>query len=430
MASQTNIISFDIMKWTKDQVANQPNQLGLTNILAVVKNNFPGTTHIAFSIPVNSTAEFEQYGTKPSPLTVEAFTDLVLDAIHTAGYGAIIRGTDCNMEQIYNFPSMSQPPAYWITEATDWLSMHKNHLKNGDIAAFFPEADGHINYSGYSPVDSGSHDWRTDYNTLWQDLPPAIAEWSATNGITLSCHTTVNGTSISNATYNGTSFDTSGSDQIVNPTSLTAEGGIIIDWYNYGNVPTDEKDYIAWYKASLDFFNSLYGAGTYKIFVQEWGDTRGTNSGSIQASDPNLTANLADQVFFPYLKSGEMFGVNFWNLFDTPQEGILSADGDNIGYLNNGGAVTLNAKGTALAAIFQKWFGSTPTPTPTPEPTPTPSPVPTPTPAPVPTPTPTPAPTPEYVLTVGPGIAIASTGYFFHEILVNGNAVQTIILPY
>jgi hypothetical protein len=79
--------------------------------------------------------------------------------------------------------------------------------------------------------------------------------------------------------------------------------------------------------------------------------------------DPNLTANLADQVFFPYLKSGEMFGINFWDFFDTPQEGILSTQGDNISYVNGGGAVTLNAKGTALAAIFKKWFGGTVTPT-------------------------------------------------------------------
>jgi len=364
----SNIISFDPMKIQKDVVANQPNETAINNILAVVKNNFPGTTHIALSVPLNSTAQFKQYGTTPSPLTAEAFTDLWLDCIHSAGFNVIIRATDCNMEQIYNFPLVSQPPAYWITEATDWLSTHKNHLKNGDIAAFFPEADGHINYNGYSPIDSGSHDWRTDYNNFWQELPPAIAQWCESNGITLTTHTTVNGTSISNATYNGSSFDTNGSDQVVNPTSLTAEGGIIIDWYNYANVPTDEKDYIAWYKASLDFFYNLHGAASYKIFVQEFGDTR---SASVVASDPTLTANLADQVFFPYLSTGEMFGVNFWNLFDTPQEGILSADGDSISYLNSGGAVTLNAKGTALAAIFQKWFGTQPTPPPPTPPTPT-----------------------------------------------------------
>lgn len=363
-----NIISFDLMKYTKDQVANQPNQVALANILAVVKNNFPGTTHIAFSIPLNSTAQFKQYGTTPSPLTVEAFTDLVLDAIHTAGYGAIIRATDCNMEQIYNFPLISQPPAYWITEASDWLNAHKPHLKNNDIAAFFPEADGHINYNGYSPIDAGSHDWRTDYNHFWQQLPVAIQEWSQTNGIALQCHTTVNGTSISNATYNGSTFNTQGSDQPQNQASIAAQGGIIIDWYNYGNVPTDEKDYIAWYKASLDFFYNLHGTASNKIFVQEWGDTRGTDSGSIQASDPTLTANLADQVFFPYLKSGEMFGINFWNLFDTPQEGILSADGDNIAWINSGNKPTLNAKGTALAAVFKKWFGTITPPVP---PTPT-----------------------------------------------------------
>lgn len=345
----SNIISFDPMKIQKDVMASQPSQTLITNVLSVVRNNFPGTTHIALSVPLNSTAQFKQYGTTPSPLTVEAFTDLWLDAIHNAGYSAIIRTTDCNMEQIYNFPLISQPPAYWITEATDWLSTHKAHLKNNDIAAFFPEADGHINYNGYSPIDAGSHDWRTDYNHFWQELPAAITQWCSANGISLQCHTTVNGTSISNATYDGTTFNKAGSDQPQNEASIKAEGGIIIDWYNYANVPTDEKDYIAWYKASLDFFHTLYPAN-YTLFVQEWGDTRPI---SVISNDTTLTANLTDQVFFPYLKSGEMFGINFWNLFDTPQEGILTINGDSV---------TLNAKGTALAAIFKKWATVTPVP--------------------------------------------------------------------
>lgn len=353
------------MKWTKDTVASQPSQTFFNNLLALVKADFPGTTHIAFSIPLNSTSQFESHGTTPSPLTVELFTDMVLDAVHNAGYGAIIRGTDCNMEQIYSFPSISQAPAYWINEVTTWLNAHKAHLKNGDIAAFYPEADGHLNYNGASPVDAGSHDWRTDYNTLWQELATTITSWSSSNGISLTSHTSVNGTSISNATYDGTTFNKAGSDQLENEASIKAQGGIVADWYNYGNVSTDEAIYIAWYKASLDFFHTLYTT-QYPIFIEEWGDTRGTNSGSIQAADPTLTANLADQVFFPYLKSGEMFGINFWNLWSTPQEGILNVSGNSI---------SLNSKGSALSAVFKKWFGNvTPTPTPTPVPTPTPTP--------------------------------------------------------
>src|ERR1700722_11809604 len=357
------VISYSLMKYVKDCIAGQPNQTAINNLIKVL--GMPGVTHFEVAIPINSSAAFEKNGTNPSLLTVEAFTDMVLDCIHNAGYNAMIRGTDCNMEQIFNFSAVSQPPSYWINEATAWLSLHKAHLKNGDEANFFPEADGHINYNGASPIDNGQHNWRADYNQFWQELPVAINQWSTQNGIAITCHTTVNGTSISNATYNGSTFNTQGSDQIVNPQSVAALGGMYIDWYNYANVPTDEADYIAWYKASLAFFQTIHPGAT--INVQEWGDTR---PASVVASDPILTANMCDQIFFPMLKAGSMTELNLWCGWDTAQEGILTADGDNIAWLNAGNMPTLNAKGQALTSIFKKWYGTvTPTPPTPPDPT-------------------------------------------------------------
>lgn len=359
------IISFDIMKWTKDTMANQPNATALQNLLSVMQANFPGVTHVAISPLMNTTAAFEATGITPNPLTAEAFVDLILETVHSAGYNVILRCSDGTMEGTYNFTQTSQTVSYWLTNATNFLTTHAANIRNGDIIALYPEADGFINYSGTvaSPIDNGSHNYRADYNQFWQQMPTTIASWASANGKTVTTRTTVNGTTIANPSYNGTNFNTSGMDQFENITSLTAEGGIIIDWYNFSNAPTDETDYIAWYKASLNFFYSLYTAGTYDIFIQEWGDTRGLNNGSIQASDPALTGNMADQVFFPLLKSGQLLGINFWDFFDTPQEGILNAGGDSVSYINAGGAITLNPKGQYLAQIFQKWLGATTTST-------------------------------------------------------------------
>jgi hypothetical protein len=332
---------------------------------------------------------------------------MVLDVIHNAGYGTIIRGTDCGMEQIYNFPLISKNPTFYTTQVVGWLNLHKSHLANGDVGAFYTEADGHINYNGASPVDEGSHDWRTDYNALWQQLPLTVKKWGTANGLSLLCHTSVNGTSISNASYDGRTFNVSGADQLQNQDAINAQGGMIIDWYNYGNAPTDEAGYISWYKESLDFFSRLHSGNS--IFVQEWGDTRGDKGGVIQKNDPGLSANLADQVFFPYLKSGKMFGINFWNLFDTPQEGILSAGGNDIMYLNGGGAVMLNQKGILLASIFKKWFGGL-------------------TPTPVPTPVPTPTPIPTGITVSSEGVPVGSPHY--HDLIFNGKVLGKIIIYY
>src|SRR5258708_9260389 len=58
----TPIIGFDIMKLSRDKVVNQPSKALIDNILLIVKNNFPGTTHIAISTPEDSTVAFVAHG--------------------------------------------------------------------------------------------------------------------------------------------------------------------------------------------------------------------------------------------------------------------------------------------------------------------------------------------------------------------------------
>lgn len=329
------IVSLDLMKLTKDTVNGQPSDTLFQNTINLVKNNFPGITHLAISVPLNSDADFVNHGDKPSPRTPEAFTDFLLDTIHAAGYNVIIRATDCYGEGIYGFPFQPNTGQHWITEATNHLTTHKAHLKSGDIAAYFPEFEGQNNGFGANVTDS--------WDNFYKGLITAINQWSTTNGVTITSYTTINESEASSGWY---------SQDIVQ-----AQKGFVVDYYPDANI-SNEEQWIANIKSMIDVLHNKYGANSFPVFIQETADTRNPNTGATQASDPQMLADCFTQVIYPYLQSGGLNGINFWNLFDTPQEGIITIDGNSV---------SLNPKGQALAKAFQSLVSSTPIPpTPTP----------------------------------------------------------------
>lgn len=369
------IISLDCMKLSKDVLNSQPSDTLFQNIVNLVKNNFPSVTHIAISVPLNSNADFTTHSNKPSPRTPEAFTDFLLDTIHAAGYNAIIRATDCYGEGIYNFPFQTNTAQHWVTEATNHLTTHKTHLKDGDIAAYFPEFEGQNNGFGANVTDS----WDNFYKFLITD----IATWSTANGIKITSYTTINESEAASGWY---------SQDII-----AAQKGFVVDYYPDANI-TDSATWIANLKTMIDALYNKYGVKSFPVFVQETADTRNPQSGTTQATNPQMLADAFTQVIYPYLQSGELNGINFWNLFDTPQEGIITISGNSV---------SLNAKGQALAKAFQSVVSPTPNPTPTPVPTPTPTPMPT-------------------------GTSIAPTGtvvkgdLFLHTVTVNGAVIGSV----
>ena len=331
------------MKLCKDTVNGQPSDTLIQNILDLVKNNFPGVTHIAISVPLNSDADFVSHGNEPSPRTPEAFTDFLLDTIHGAGYNAIIRATDCYGEGIYSFPFQPNTAQHWINEATAHLTAHKAHLKNGDIAAYFPEFEGQNNGFGANVTDS--------WNNFYKGLITAVEGWSTTNGIAITSYTTINESEANSGWY--------GQDIVA------AQKGFVVDYYPDANI-TDETAWIANLKSTIDNLNNKYGPKSFPVFIQETADTRNPNTGATQQTNPQMLADAFTQVIHPYLQSGELNGINFWNLFSTPQEGILTIDGNSV---------SLNPKGEALAKAFQTVVSPTPTPpTPVPPVPPTPTP--------------------------------------------------------
>lgn len=341
------ILSLDSMKLVKDTIGLQPSHVLYQNIVDLLINNAPGITHIAISVPINNSAEFEQYGNKPSPLTPEAFTDMLLDTIHNAGYGALIRGTDCYGEGIYNFPFKPQTAQEWINEITPYLTLHKAHLKNGDLIGLFPEFEGEQNSSS-GQIQAFGANVTDSWPNFFTGIISAVKTWSTENGIDLIPYTTVNASEALSGFY---------------PEGVVqVQGGFVIDNYPPATGLTD-AEWIASAKQTIDTLNTKYGP--FPVFLQEIADTRAAVDGVFpQLADPGLTAEFLTQVGIPYLQSGHLLGLNLWCLFDTPQEGILTIDGDSV---------SLNPKGQALSQALKTAFGSvTTTPVPTPPITPTP----------------------------------------------------------
>lgn len=333
------------MKSSKDVVNGQPSQTYFQNLINLLLNDFPGLTHVAISVPINPSIDFLQYGNTPSPLTVEAFTDMLLDVIHNAGYKALIRGTDCYGEGIYNFPYKPQTAQQWLNEVSPYLTLHKAHLKSGDVIGLFPEFEGQNNGFGKNVTDS--------WEGFYEGLINTVNTWGTENGIPLISYTTINESEASSGWYN---------ESIVK-----AQGAFVVDYYPPSSI-VDEENWITNAKNTIDDLYNKYGSKSFPVFLQEIGDTRNPQSGNTQANNPQLTGDLFTQVIVPYLKSGELIGINLWCLFDTPQEGILTIDGNSV---------SLNPKGQALSNAFKTASGM-PTPVPTPVPTPTPIPTPVP----------------------------------------------------
>lgn len=328
-----NIISFDPMKLQKDVLSNQPQQVLIGNLLDLVKNNFPGVTHIALSVPLNADADFTSHNVKVGSMLVSDFTAFWIDEIHKRGWSVLIRGTYCEVEKIYGFPLVVQTSDNWVQRGIDWLNRFVVHLKDNDIYAPFPELEGHIWDGTGACIDDKTGNQALDYNTFYGKLIDAINAWSAANKKAVHPMPTINRSEAINGWF-----------QEANVKKI---GGFVIDYY--GDSKTiDEMN------AKTDELYNKY-ATKYQIFQQEWGDTR---DAATVANDPGFTGRMADQCFFPKMKAGELIGINFWSLFDTPQEGIVHIDGNSV---------SLNAKGQALAGIFRKWFGGTnPAPTPPP----------------------------------------------------------------
>lgn len=353
------IISLDNMKLSKDTVNNPPSLALINNITSLVASSFPGATHIATSTPINIDSEFQSHGNSGSPDTL---TVKWIDNIHASGLNVLLRGTDCGFEGIYNFPLTKRKGSEWIQRGIDFLNRMKPHLKDGDICGLYPEFDSTLFGKQFQAIDDGTGDAARDANNFLLNFSQAVLDWGIANNIKIHPYITINRSEMING--------------YIGQPVWQKMGAVVYDFYGFNQTLGEMSPLVD------EAFNK------YKIpvFQQEWGDTRAAN---IVASDPTFTSEMA-QIFFDKIADGEMLGINFWNLFDTPQEGILTISGDSV---------TLNAKGKPLSDVFKKNFGTATPPAPIPPQPIPPTPIP-PQPNPVPPPPIPPLPTPVFSQTI------------------------------
>lgn len=349
----TPIIGFDLMKLSRDKVENQPSKVLIDNILALVKANFPGTTHIAINTPEDSNADFIAHGSPPGPLPVEQFIDMQLDSIHAAGYNAVLRDFPSSIQNAYKFPVVQKTSDEWVAYNKAFLETHASHLKNGDIIALWYELDWWQRDFGVSINDTGNN--IADTNNFIVKNAAMVNAFAKEHNLDLRVRTTYSDVSVG---------------YIPEAVAQAQGNSLVVD--HAGNISTPGLSDAAIIANFNTYFNAQYNhySGKYQVYLQEFGDGRHSADGSdggIQTTDPGFTGQMADQVLFPLMKSGVMEGVDFWNLFDTPKEGIIEtydANGTRDPDGTNAVTAKLNAKGQALSQVFKKWFGTVTPPTP------------------------------------------------------------------
>lgn len=361
-----SIISFDPMKFSRGSLTSQYSQTFYTNLMALVKANFPGVTHIAVDTPIDSQAEFIAHGSTPAPLTIETFVDMQLDTIHKAGYHALIRSDSSFIQLVNGFPHETMTTDALVARNKAFLEVHAAHIQSGDIVANDYELEGWQFQNGTIFTDTGNV--QADTNTFWGKQAAMVKAFATEHNLT------------NLRSRSGGGYSEIPNKWIKESTFQAQDNVMVYDDYVQMNNPLGltAAQIIQRAKDHLTTAQSLYPT-KYKIFWQEWADIRNsTPNGSIQISDPLLTANMADQVVFPNLEAGVLEGFSFWNLSNSTKEGLLVLHDASGATVNSSAAVTavLNPKGTALSTVFKKWAGATPIP---PDPTPIP-PTPTPTP--------------------------------------------------
>jgi len=180
------------MKLAKDVVNNQPSDATMATIVASLKSLH--TTHIAFSVPMNSNVDFIARDNNPNPRTVEQFTAAWANAIHNAGLGVLWRGTFSEFEiggnlantpvagahtviGLYNFPFYvagdpangayaggMQTQQWWLNKMTEAITRLASYgaFKSGDIFAPLPEPQSNHNF------------WDTKWNFLGINNQPDV----------------------------------------------------------------------------------------------------------------------------------------------------------------------------------------------------------------------------------------------------------------
>ncbi|MCL5667019.1 MAG: PA14 domain-containing protein [Patescibacteria group bacterium] len=334
--SLSNTRSIDVMKYTKDVMANQPSDAQIANLVATLKSL--NVNYIALSIPMDPTADYPA-GSKPAPRTAESFTQAWADAVHNAGLHVLWRGAFSGMEGIYNFPHLvgsNRIPAgtaasaatdgssTWLGKTYQYIVKNPSFFQNGDIWAPMPERTEGIFSDGTSWISSAGAGLQANYVNFFNDLKTVseqafsqIGKSGVYTGLTTNNYSEVMSTWLPQAFFNNAGYT-------------------VIDYYGNNHTP-QEMD------SDLRAMASRTGK---PVFLQEWGDYWNQN---MSQTDRTNYLNQIYSVLQNLASQGILAGFNYWGGWANNAEGILNQSGDNF---------SLNYRGQLLADFFGKYGGN------------------------------------------------------------------------
>lgn len=343
--------SVDVMKFTKDTIANQPDDATIQSIVKALTSGLH-PTHIAISTPLDATADYPPEST-PSPRTAESFTQTWANTIHTNGARVLWRGTWSGIEGIYNFPArvgknrfptgtVASAPTdgntTWLGKTYAYIVNHPGYFADGDIWAALPERTSNIfqDATSFLPYDGAGI--QANYANFFIDLQKVSAAAFAVIGKRVQTGWTAQ------------NFSEVKSGWL--PSSLyDAAGIIVIDHYGINHT-------VAEMESDLRTISKREGK---QVFLQEWGDY--WNSGLDAASRKSYIQNMY-AMFQKLSNEGILAGFNYWGGWENSGEGILTT---------TNGVYSINDRGLLLSQLFGANASSTAAPAPATSPSPAPT---------------------------------------------------------
>ena len=326
-----NFTSIDVMKLTKDTVANQPTPADIASIVDALSQLNP--KYIAVSVPMDSSADFNAAGYHPSPQSVEDFTKSWADAIHARGMHVLWRGTWSGLEGLYNFPQrvgsnrltagdVATAPvdggATWLGKTYAYITEHPDYFQNGDIWAPMPERTQGIfqDSTSFLPYSGGI---QNNYTAFFVNLKAV----SATAFLNIGKPGVYTGWTANNFSEAANGW--------LNPSIYGAADDLVaVDYYGTTHTPDE-------------MFNSimaLHKKTGRQIFLEEWSDywDTGLSEQGRQSYESSMYA-----VFQSLASGGVLAGFNYWGGWQNSAEGILVKTA--TGY-------QLNSRGVVLKNFF------------------------------------------------------------------------------
>lgn len=327
-ANPNFITSVDVMKFTKDRVANQPSNAQIKTIVATIVDNIH-PDYLAISVPIDPTTD---YSNKPAPRTAEEFTRAWTDAIHAEGKNVIFRGTWSSIEGIYNFPklvgnarfpagdassAMTDGDSTWLGKTYNYILDNPGLFSDGDIWAVLPERTEGIFRDETSFLGYDGLDIQTNYVKFFSDLNKVSAQAFAQIGKNVRVGMTAN------------NFSEVGSGWLV-PTTYDTSGMIVIDHYGITHTPLEMENNL---RAAFNKYHK-------PIFLQEWGDYWNRTR---DEADRKVYLSEMYGVFAKLAQEKILVGFNYWGGWTNDAEGILVET--QSGY-------AVNSRGQMLAEFF------------------------------------------------------------------------------